>query len=158
MSGREHLFSCTLEWTGNRGRGTADYRAYGRDHLIQGAGKPPLLGSSAPAFRGDADRYNPEDLLVAALASCHMLWYLHLAADSGVVVTAYSDAADGVMAIESDGGGRFTRVTLRPRVTITRDGDRDKAITAHHLAHEKCFIARSVNFPVQVEPVVDVAP
>lgn len=157
MAVHTHTFTCTLEWTGNRGSGTAGYKAYGRDHVIRAPGKPPLLGSSAAAFRGDADRYNPEDLLVAALSSCHMLWYLHQAADAGVVVTTYRDQPDGAMEIEGDGGGQFTRVTLRPRVCITRESDMTKALAAHHAAHEKCFIARSVNFPVNVEPLMEVA-
>jgi organic hydroperoxide reductase OsmC/OhrA len=154
MSRHEHTFECTLEWTGDRGRGTAAYDAYGRDHVIRAAGKPPLLGSSSPAFRGDADRYNPEDLLVASLSSCHMLWYLHLAAEAGVVVTAYRDEAVGILQLERGGGGRFTRVTLRPVVAVSPASDRAKALAAHHVAHEKCFIARSVNFPVVVEPSI----
>lgn len=157
MTARTHRFACTLQWTGNRGRGTADYEAYGRDHVITALGKPPLLGSSAPAFRGDADRYNPEDLLVAALSSCHMLWYLHLAAEAGVVVSAYTDTPEGIMSIERDGGGQFASVTLHPRVAITLLSDPSKALAAHRHAHEKCFIARSVNFPVNIEPMVEVA-
>lgn len=154
MIGDRHTFTCTLEWTGNRGQGTADYKAYGRDHSISAPGKPTLLASSATVFRGDGDRYNPEELLVAALASCHMLWYLHLAADARVVVTSYRDAPDGVMAMERDGAGQFVRVTLRPHVGIAPGSDRMAALAAHGAAHAKCFIARSVNFPVIVEPVI----
>ena len=147
-----HPYATGLEWTGNRGSGTSAYRAYSRDHVIRVAGKPDIPGSSDPHFLGDPARHNPEELLVAALSSCHMLWYLHLCAEAGIVVTAYRDAAHGAMTLEPDGGGRFTDVTLRPEVTLAAGADAAKARALHHAAHEKCFIARSVNFPVGVAP------
>lgn len=150
MSDGEHHYTVKVVWTGDRGQGTANYRAYGRDHLISAAGKPDIPGSSDPAFRGDAARWNPEDLLVASLSACHKLWYLHFCAVNGVVVTAYEDEAEGTMVTDADGGGRFTSVTLKPVVTISA-GDPEKALSLHHAAHEKCFIARSVNFPVACE-------
>jgi organic hydroperoxide reductase OsmC/OhrA len=153
----EHRYSITVEWTGNLGSGTSAYRAYSRDHEIIAAGKPSIFGSSDPAFRGDASRWNPEELLVAALATCHKLWYLHLAADAGVIVTAYRDQAEGVMEEQTDGSGRFTRVVLRPTVTVTAGADTERAHTLHHAAHAKCFIANSVNFTVTCEPQVIVA-
>ncbi len=153
-----HMFQATVEWTGDRGTGTTSYRAYGRDHRILVEGKPPILGSSDPAFRGDATRYNPEELLVASLSACHMLWYLHLAAEAGVVVTSYVDRAEGEMTLEPDGGGRFTGVVLRPEVTLAPGADRARAEALHAGAHAKCFIARSVNFPVTHEAVVRWAP
>jgi organic hydroperoxide reductase OsmC/OhrA len=149
--GRSHGYAVTVVWTGDRGSGTSGYRAYGRDHVVRAAGKPDLAGSSDPTFRGDAARYSPEELLVAALSACHMLWYLHLAAEAGIVVRAYEDPAEGTMEEAPDGGGRFTSVTLRPRVRIDR-GDPERARALHAVAHQRCFVANSVNFPVRCAP------
>ena len=146
-----HRFSVTVEWTGNRGSGTSNYRAYSRDHEIAGPGKPVVPGSSDPAFRGDAARYNPEELLIASLSACHMLWYLHLCAVSEIVVTAYSDSATGEMHLDADGGGKFSSVTLRPRVSIASGCSRETAMSLHSEANRLCFIANSVNFPVHHE-------
>lgn len=154
---RDHTYRVSVLWTGNRGTGTSGYKAFARDHVIRAPGKPDLDGSSDPAFRGDPARYNPEDLLVASLSTCHMLWYLHLCAVGGVVVTAYGDEAEGTMTEEADGGGRFTRVVLHPAVTLAPGADVETALRLHHEAHEKCFIARSVNFPVACEPVIKTA-
>jgi organic hydroperoxide reductase OsmC/OhrA len=154
----EHRYETHVRWTGNTGDGTRSYRGYERAHEIDAPGKPVIPGSSDPKFRGDRTRWNPEELLVAALSTCHQLWYLHLCADSGVVVTAYEDRALGVMNERGDGGGRFTRVLLRPRVTIAAGSDRDVAMSLHERAHALCFIASSVNFPVQHEAEVIVAP
>lgn len=147
-----HRYNARIEWTGAREHGTTSYRVYGRDHRIAIAGKPDLLGSSDPAFRGDAGRHNPEELLLAAVSACHMLWYLHLAAAAGVVVTGYADDAEGEMAMEADGAGQFTGVTLRPLVALASETDRARADALHAGAHAKCFIARSVNFPITVQP------
>jgi organic hydroperoxide reductase OsmC/OhrA len=152
----QHHYRVDVEWTGNRGTGTDGYRNYSRDHVIRIAGKPELAGSSDPTFRGDATRHNPEDMLVAALSTCHMLSYLHMATVAGVVVTAYTDAAEGTMASEGD-GGRFVEVVLRPVVTISAASDPGKAEAAHEAAHHACFIANSVNFPVRCEPRIVVA-
>jgi len=152
MPERTHRYTAHVEWTGNTGRGTAEYTAYSRNFLIRDAGKPEIPGSSVPLWHGDGTRYNPDELLVAALASCHMLWYLHLCADSGIVVTEYSDDAEGTLELAPDGGGRFTSVTLRPRVRIAA-GDPERATELHQRAREKCFVANSVNFPVHHEPV-----
>jgi organic hydroperoxide reductase OsmC/OhrA len=143
---REHKYSINLRWTGNTGKGTSDYRSYRRDHEISAPGKALIPGSADPKFRGDPLRYNPEELLVAALSSCHMLWYLHLCADAGIVVVSYEDQAEGTMEESSEGAGRFVCVTLRPRVRITGSGEQSEAL--HQRAHELCFIANSVNFPV----------
>ncbi len=153
---RTHRYVATVEWTGNDGAGTAGYAAYRRDHVIRVAGKPDLLGSSDPAFRGDAGRYTPEDLLVAALSVCHMLWYLHLCAVNGVAVSEYTDAAEGTMEEDGANGGRFLEAVLRPRVRISA-GDRERAIALHAEAHARCFIANSVNFPVRLAPSVEAA-
>jgi organic hydroperoxide reductase OsmC/OhrA len=149
---RAHQYVTTVTWTGDDGAGTADYRAYRRDHLIEAAGKPPLPGSSDPAFRGDPGRYNPEELLVASLSACHMLWYLHLCAVNGVVVTAYQDRATGTMAERPDGSGSFTSVVLAPRVEITPESDPARAMALHADAHRMCFVANSVSFPVSHRP------
>ena len=153
MIAKTHTYRITNAWTGNRGSGTSGYRAYGRDHEISADGKVAAIpGSSTPGFRGDGGRYNPEELLIAALSSCHMLWFLHLCADAGIVVTAYSDEAEGTMRLNADGSGEFTEAVLRPQIELQ---DRSKAHVLpalHERAHELCFIARSVNFPVRCEP------
>lgn len=149
---KEHTYNTSLEWIGNDGRGTRGYAGYRRDFVIRAAGKPELPGSSDPSFRGDPTRYNPEEMLLASLSSCHMLWYLHLCSVNKIVVVAYGDDAHAVMEETATGAGRFTRVTLRPRVSIAAGGDTAKALSLHHEAHEFCFIANSVNFPVLVEP------
>ena len=152
---REHQYRITTNWTGNLGTGTSDYLAYSRDHEIEIVGKSaPLAGSSDAAFRGDPARYTPEELLVASLSACHMLWFLHLCADAGIVVIEYEDAASGTMSEHADGSGEFTGVILRPRAVITDAARIADAIALHARAHELCFIARSVNFPVEHEPVV----
>lgn len=151
-----HHYRVEVEWTGNLGTGTDGYRNYSRDHVIRIAGKPELAGSSDPTFRGDAARHNPEDMLVTALSTCHMLSYLHMATVAGVVVTAYDDAAEGTMVTEGD-GGRFTEVVLHPVVTISAASDPARAEAAHEAAHHACFIANSVNFPVRCEPRIVVA-
>ncbi len=153
----EHTYATGLRWTGNRGEGTSSYRAYGREHVISAPGKPDLAGSSDPAFRGDGARWNPEELLVAALSSCHLLMYLHLCAEAGVVVVGYEDDARGAMEMSADGGGQFREVVLRPRVTVAEAAMVAAAEAQHARAHELCFIARSVNFEVRHEPVTEVA-
>lgn len=147
----EHHYDVEIVWTGNKGNGTADYRAYGREHVVKAEGRPDIAGSSDPQFRGDPARWNPEQLLVAALSQCHMLWYLHLCADAGVIVTAYHDLPHGTMSDES-----FVSVVLRPRVTVADASMVAKAEQLHHPAHDRCYIANSVNFPVSHEPVISV--
>jgi organic hydroperoxide reductase OsmC/OhrA len=148
--GNQHQYAVSIAWTGNEGTGTQSYAGYRRDHEITAVGKPPIPGSSDPAFRGDRARYNPEELLVASLSGCHMLWYLHLCAISGIVVLEYRDEASGLLQEESDGGGAFVRVVLKPRVTLAKGADPDRALALHEKAHHLCFIARSVAFPVEV--------
>jgi organic hydroperoxide reductase OsmC/OhrA len=151
---RQHRYEVEVSWTGNCGSGTSGYKAYGRDHEVRAPGKPPIKGSADASFRGDATRWNPEELLVASLSACHKLWYLHLCADAGVVVTAYDDLAEGVMVEEEGGEGQFASVVLRPRVTLGPGSDPELAARLHKAAHEKCFIARSVSFPVNHEPLI----
>lgn len=157
MAGRTHGYRVGITWTGNRGTGTSSFRDYGRDHEISAAGKPPIAGSSDPSFRGDPARWNPEELLVASLSACHELWYLGLCAQAGITVTAYEDEAEGIMIEEPGGAGQFVSVVLRPRITLAPGCDAALAAALHREAHEKCFIARSVNFPVSCEPVIAVA-
>ena len=146
-----HTYDVTVTWIGNDGPGTATYRSFRRDHVVDSSGRPTIDGSSDPAFRGDADRWNPELLLVAALSDCHLLAYLHLCAVNGVVVTGYRDEATGTMEQVGD-GGRFIEVVLHPVVTVADESMIERANALHHDAHASCFIAGSVNFPVRTEP------
>jgi organic hydroperoxide reductase OsmC/OhrA len=151
---KQHRFSCRLEWTGAAAGPVQDYPSYSREWRAEIDGKDPLRGSADPTFRGDGSLHNPEDLLVAALSSCHLLSYLALCARSGIVVLSYADDATGIME-SKDGAIRFTDVLLRPRVSVR--GDVEKAKRLHEQAHAECFIANSVNFPVRHEPVVTAA-
>jgi len=154
MAGKQHTYSVKVVWTGNTGTGTFSARSYTRDYDIMAPGKPTIEGSSNPSFRGDPARWNPEDLLLASLSACHKLWFLGLCAQAGIVVTAYEDHATGEMEEERTGAGQFTSVTLHPHVTLSTTSDAEKALDLHHKAHDMCFIARSVNFPVMNEPVI----
>jgi organic hydroperoxide reductase OsmC/OhrA len=148
-----HRYEVSVEWTGNRGSGTSGYRDYARDHELRGEGKPTIAASSDPAFRGDPARWNPEELLVASLAQCHLLWYLHLAGAAGVVVTDYHDHPIGTMVTDATGAGQFERVVLRPVVTVAEAGMQERAQQLHAEVGAYCFIARSVSFPVEHEPI-----
>lgn len=152
----KHTYHSHLIWQGNTGLGTAHYQAYERSFLIKMDNKPDLTGSADPAFLGDATRHNPEDLFLASLSACHMLWYLHLCADAGIVVAEYHDHAEGIMETAENGSGRFTQVTLRPKVSI-EDADKEAlAFKLHESAHKMCFIANSCNFPVKHEPEIEI--
>jgi organic hydroperoxide reductase OsmC/OhrA len=152
-----HDFKARLVWDGNLGEGTSTYTGYGRKYRVQFDGKPDLPGSADPIFRGDPDRYNPEDLFVASISSCHLLTYLSLCARSKINVVAYEDDANGTMVMRPDGGGKFESVTLRPKVTIAPGGDEKRAMELHETAHDLCFIAASVSVPVRHEPQIKVA-
>lgn len=156
MAYGEHKYRVSVQWTGNKGTGTSGYRAYARDHIIRAGTKPDIPGSSDAAFLGDAARWNPEDLLLASASACHKLWYLHLCADAGIGVLAYADEAEGTM-IDSPEQGRFTEIVLHPRVAIRAGDDRELAANLHHKAHEKCYVANSVNFPIRCEPTIEFA-
>lgn len=153
---KQHHYQTTVQWTGNRGSGTDHYTHYEREYTIHIENKPILQCSSDPAFRGDASKYNPEDLLVSAIASCHMLWYLHLCADHGVIVESYIDRATGMMEEYSNGSGQFTEVVLHPMVTVTDEKMVTTAKELHARANAMCFIANSVKFPVRHEPEIKV--
>lgn len=151
---KQHTYEIRVDWTGNDGQGTKTYKGYRRDHTIASEGKPLIEGSSDPSFRGDRSRYNPEELLVASLSSCHMLWYLHLCSVNHVTVLDYRDSASGVLEEGNDASGEFVRVKLRPTVRISPGNDRARALAIHDEAHRLCFIARSVRFPVDVVPEI----
>lgn len=146
-----------MRWTGNTGQGTREYRGYARSHEYSVDGKPAIPGSSDPTFRGDATRYNPEELLVMSLSSCHMLWYLHLCAERSIEVVEYVDDAIGTMVEDADRGGYFTNVVLKPRVTLAPGSEVGAAEALHDRAHHLCFVANSVNFPVRCEPATAIA-
>lgn len=152
---KTHHFACRTVWTGAAQGPTRDYDTYSRTYEVAIAGKPTLTGSSAGEFKGDESKHNPEDLLVIALSTCHMLSYLALAARAGIAVSAYVDETEGTMAIK-DRRLRFTDVLLKPRVTVAAGTDLKQAEALHEKAHEICFIANSVNFPVRHEPVITV--
>jgi organic hydroperoxide reductase OsmC/OhrA len=153
----EHRYALRTTWTGNRGTGTTGYRDYDRAVTIEVEGKPELLASADKPFRGDPSRWNPEDLLLAALSECHLLSYLHACVQAGVVVVDYEDDASGVMVEDGHGGGAFREVVLRPRVTVAAEEMRDAAEAAHAQANAWCFIANSVSFPVRHEATILVA-
>lgn len=146
---KEYYYSLSTKWTGNTGTGTSNYRSYERSHTVEVENKAAILLSSDPAFRGDSSKHNPEDLLMASLSSCHMLWYLHLCAEAGVIVINYVDHATGIMMETSNGGGKFKEITLHPIVTVADLSMLKKADALHQKANELCFIANSVNFPVK---------
>ncbi|MGG6296896.1 OsmC family protein [Leptolyngbya sp. AN02str] len=154
---KTHQYHTQILWTGNLGQGTGSYKAYERSHQIIVEGKPPILGSSDPAFRGDHTKHNPEELFLASISACHMLWYLHLCAKVAIVVTHYLDQASGTMLETEDGSGHFAEVLLKPMVTIAPGSDTQQAEQLHEQAHQLCFIANSVNFPVLCKPTIHVA-
>lgn len=153
----EHDYTSTVTWTGNRGTGTSAYRAYDRTWEVRTPGKPVIKCSNDPLLGGDPTLHNPEDLLLSALSSCHMLWYLHLASDAGIAVQAYEDMPLGVGESAPDGTGRFLRAILRPVITVPAGTDLMLADDIHHQISAKCFVARSVNFPVEYAARYDVA-
>ncbi|MDC8106920.1 OsmC family protein [Chryseobacterium sp. B21-037] len=153
---KEHHYSTSIEWTGNKGTGTSGYRNYDRSYTISIENKITIDGSSDPAFRGDKTKHNPEELFLASLSSCHMLWYLHFCSEAGVILTEYTDKATGIMAETANGSGHFTEVTLHPEIIVTDESMIEKAVELHQKANECCFIANSVNFKVKHSPTVQV--
>lgn len=145
-----HDFTAKLRWTGNKGTGTSAYRAYTRNWTLESAGKPAIACSNDPLLGGDPALYNPEDMLIAALSSCHMLWFLHLASDAGLIVHSYEDTPIGTGECLPDGTGRFIRALLQPRIGLIPGSDTKLADEVHGRIHNHCFIARSVNFPVRI--------
>lgn len=150
---KKHHYEINVEWTGNEGNGTLNYRSYTRDHKITGVEKQiSIPGSSDPSFLGDKTKYNPEDLFLSSLSACHMLWHLHLCSVHNIIVTAYSDTATGTMEETNNGSGRFTKVALNPKVRITDPNLISKANALHEEANRMCFIANSCNFKIDHHP------
>ena len=154
---KEHLYQISLEGTGNKGQGTSNYRSYDRAYEIQVEGKPVIFGSSDPAFRGERTKYNPEELFVASISSCHMLWYLYLCAEAKVVTLDYQDSAIGKMSENKDGSGKFTEVILKPEITIASQSNLERGKQLHQQAHKFCFIANSVSFPILCQPSISLS-
>jgi organic hydroperoxide reductase OsmC/OhrA len=157
MADRTFEYEVEVVWQGNRGTGTSGYEAYGREHVISDARRPPIPATADPAFRGDPERYSPEDLLVAAASGCHMLTYLHLCADAGVVVLEYEDRPWGRMTLEPSGRGQIEEVVLRPRIVLRAGTDLTKAEQLHETAHERCFVASTLRCPVRWEPALELS-
>ncbi|MCB1405612.1 MAG: OsmC family protein [Rhodobacteraceae bacterium] len=147
---KRHAYTSHIRWTGNTGQGTASYRGYTRNWDVAVPGKPVISCSNDPMLGGDPALMNPEDLLLSALSACHMLWYLHLASDAGIVVTGYEDTPEGLGEVEANGAARFVSAVLRPEITVRPGADLARAEALHHEIHKVCFIARSVNFPVSI--------
>lgn len=151
---RKHLFEVETIWTGNRGAGTLDYRAYSRNFTLKMEGKADIQGCSESIFNGDRTLHNPEDLLLASVSSCHMLWYLHLCSKKGIIVLEYTDSAKGTMKEEADGSGRFTEIILSPKVVINSESNLELALQLHEETGKMCFIANSLNVPILYQPEI----
>lgn len=152
---KKHHYTTSLEWTGNEGSGTESYRLYSRNHRIDAEGKQhAILSASDPSFLGDPSRYNPEELFLSSLSSCHMLWYLHLCSVHQIIVTEYMDHATGIMEEDESGSGRFIEVILHPQVKVNNMDMKDKAHELHEEANKMCFIANSCNFKIDHNPTV----
>ncbi len=150
-----HKYNVNIQWTGNKGSGTKSYTAYERSHSISVENKKRIECSSDPSFRGDASKYNSEELFLASISACHMLWYLHLCADNSITVMNYSDNAKGTMEQDAS-GGKFVEVVLKPLVEIKEAGKIMLAIELHKQAHAHCYIARSCNFPILHQPEINI--
>jgi len=154
---KQHPYTARVEWTGNRGDGTRLYRGYDRTWNIATPGKPAIHCSNDPLLGGDPTLPNPEDLLLASLSACHMLWYLHLASAAGIIVESYRDDPVGLGETSPNGAGRFVGATLKPQIVVRAGADLKEADAIHHRIHEYCFIARSVNFPIDYQATYAVA-
>lgn len=152
----EHRYAARVIWEGAAGEGTAAYTSYDRRYRVLVAGKADLEGSADPAFRGDAELHNPEDLFLASLSACHMLTYLALCARSGVLVEGYRDDAAGVLRMDPGGGGRFEEIVLNPTVTVAGEEQAARAVALHEKAHRLCFIAASCRVEIRIRPSVQV--
>ncbi|MEX2347287.1 MAG: OsmC family protein [Balneolaceae bacterium] len=151
---KQHIYHVQTRWTGNLGEGTSAYRSYSRNYNIHVKGKPVLEGTSDPAFLGDPEKYNPEEMFIAAISACHMLWYLHLCTDNSITVISYEGTAEGVMELEKDGSGRFISAVLKPRIVIKEKDKMSTAESLHVDANRLCFIANSCNFKISHEPEI----
>ena len=151
---RDHFYKVDVKWTGNKGSGTSNYSAYDRDFVISAEGKQDIVCSSDPAFMGKKELYNPEELLVSSVSSCHMLWFLHLCANHGIVVESYQDQPVGIMSEDSDGGGRFTRIELNPLITVKEMVEESTMDRLQNQAHEFCFVAASLTCEIAISVTV----
>ncbi|HEX4044742.1 MAG TPA: OsmC family protein [Gammaproteobacteria bacterium] len=151
---KSHPYQVVVSWSGARHGTTTSYTAYSREFTISNKGKQDILGSADKMFRGDPNLYNPEDLFISTIASCHLLWYLHLCAEKSIHIMSYIDEASGHLKINADGSGQFNEITLHPQVIIANKQHIELATQLHEQAHKKCFIANSVNFPVACKPHV----
>lgn len=151
---KNHHYKTKTTWTGNTGESTKNYRSYQRNYTISVDGKADILGSSDPSFLGDSQLHNPEDLLLASVSSCHLLWYLHLCSVNKILVVDYQDFAEGTMIEEENGSGKFTEITLKPRIVVKEKEMIEKAMKLHQEANERCFIANSLNFKIKHEPEI----
>ena len=154
---KQHFYNLTVRWTGNKRQGTKDYRSYERSHTVLIENKSEILCSSDPAFRGDKSKHNPEELFLASISGCHMLWYLHLCSEAGIIVLDYTDHATGIMQETEDGSGHFKEVTLNPIVIVSESSMIEKANELHYRANKLCFIANSCNFPIYHQPLCKAA-
>ncbi len=153
----EHQYQLQTNWKGNTGQGTSSYTQYERSFETIIPNKQTILGSSDEAFRGDNKKHNPEELLLAALSSCHMLWFLHICATEKIVIEAYTDKAVGTMVTDNTGAGRFTNAVLNITIKVAGNIDIDKINGLHTQANKLCFIAQSVNFSVEHTCSVELA-
>ena len=151
---KNHQYKLTTVWTGNSGTGTSAYRAYERSLTVSAENKADILCTSDTAFNSDKTKHNPEELLLASISSCHLLWYLHLCSEAGVIVTEYKDHAVGTMIETADGGGHFTEVTLHPSIMVSDESMIIEAIALHKDANKLCYIANSCNFPILHKPTI----
>ena len=151
LMNKKHFYETSILWTGNKGTGTSGYNGYDRSYDVKSTDKVALQCSADPVYLGDPQKYNPEELLVASVASCHMLWYLHLCAENEITVISYRDNAQGLMIGKSDGSGFFDHIQLNPKILVEKETMIRKALELHRMANEQCFIANSLNFPVYHE-------
>lgn len=151
-----HLFKATLNWSSNKKQEETISKFYNKSHQIKIEGKPVLDISAAKAFKGDPSLYNPEDLLLSSLVSCHMMSYLYVCSQNGIEVLEYSDNAEATLEVSPDGSGRFTEVRLKPKVKISNPDKVELALELHTKANKLCFIANSCNFPVLHEASFEV--
>jgi organic hydroperoxide reductase OsmC/OhrA len=152
----QHNYKLDVKWTGNQGTGTSNYKDFERSYNIEIENKVDILGSSDPEFRGDKTKHNPEELLLASVSSCHMLWYLHFCTENKIIVTDYVDNATAVLEVTADGNGKFASITLNPNVSVTEKTMIEQATELHKKANEFCFVANSLNFKVDHQPIINV--
>ncbi|REC55529.1 OsmC family peroxiredoxin [Chryseobacterium piscium] len=152
---KQHQYKSKIKWTGNTSESTQNYRSYERSYTISVDGKAEIKGSSDPAFLGNPELHNPEDLLLASVSSCHLLWYLHFCSVNKILVLEYIDFVEGTMIESENGSGKFTEIILKPKILVAEKEMIEKAIELHHKANEYCFIANSLNFEVKHQPEIN---